>query len=349
MDQNGIDSNLLARYVAGEANALQRAQVEAWVRLDALNAQELDRWQRIWSYSVAGYEARTAEERAWAQGAEAERRAWALGADAEAKARLMEDRAWAKVQGRIGEAEGTGRVIPLGRVHWQRWLAAAAMVTGIVFAVRWFLQPKTETYLAEAEAVEARLADNSAVTLSPGTEISVRMGDERKVTLSGKAYFEVQRDEQRPFVIDAGELRVVVLGTAFEVSAYDTAGTIAVRVRSGRVRVDAAGDTAELTAGQRVVFNRKRHELERALAPPAEVWGLRVLQFEGAALAQVVEQLQRIYKVRIDLGNEAVARCRLTAEFDDEPIERILRVIADTFSLELTRTADGFTLDGDGC
>ncbi|MBK6830837.1 MAG: hypothetical protein IPG92_08930 [Flavobacteriales bacterium] len=170
MDQNGIDSILLARYVAGEANAMQRAQVEAWVRMDPLNAQELDRWQRVWSISVAGYVARSAEERAWAQGAEAERRARALGAQAEANVRLVEDRAWAKVQQRIAEVEGTGRVIPFKRAF--RWVAAAAMLAGVVFAARWWFAEDAQHFASSTAFTKELLADGSKLELSPGSELS---------------------------------------------------------------------------------------------------------------------------------------------------------------------------------
>ena len=349
MDQNSIDSNLLARYVAGEANALQRAQVEAWVRMDAENAQELDRWQRIWSYSVAGFEAQAAEERAWAQGAEAERRAWALGAEAEAQARRMEDLAWARVQGRIAEAEGQGRVIPLNRVRWQRWAAAAAIVGGVLLATRWFIQPRTEHYASAGGTLEARLKDSSSVTLSPASSIEARMGRRRSISLKGEAYFEVRRDEARPFVIAAGDVQVTVLGTAFTVSAYDTADIVEVRVRSGRVHVEAGMDTLTLSAGQHARYRKSRHMLERAPAPPAEVWGWRIIHFDRAPLDEVARQLERIYKVDVVFTNPRLSRCTLTAEFDDEPIEAILGVIADTFSLTLTRNGNSYALDGEGC
>jgi len=64
----------------------------------------------------------------------------------------------------------------------------------------------------------------------------------------------------------------------------------------------------------------------------------------------VAEQLQRIFQVRVVLGNTAIANCQLTASFEDEPIDYILRVIADTYGLRLTEQAPGhYVLDGDGC
>jgi transmembrane sensor len=348
VDQNDIDSILLARYVAGEANAMQRAQVEAWVRMDPSNAQELDRWQRVWSISVAGYVAGSAEERAWAQGAEAERRAWAMGAEAEANARLVVDRAWAKVRQRIAEVEGTGRVIPFTRAF--RWVAAAAMLAGVVFAARWWFAGDTQHFASGSAFTTEQLADGSEMELSPGTELSIRIGDKRKVSLSGEAYFEVAKDAAHPFVIDADDVEVTVLGTAFTVSVYDTSGAVLVRVREGRVQVVAASDTLVLGAGDHARFDKQRQTLERAAAPPMERWGQRILQFERAPLPEVVAQLQQIFPVRIELGNPALANCTLTATFEEEGIDRILHVIAETYGLTITQPASGtYLLNGDGC
>ncbi len=122
------------------------------------------------------------------------------------------------------------------------------------------------------------------------------------------------------------------------------------RDREGRVQVVNGTDTIVLTAGQHARFDRQRHVLEREVAPPAEVWGERIIQFEEAPLPEVVRQLEKLFPVRITLGNAAMANCKLTASFEDEPIERILQVIAETYNLTITDQGPGaYVLMGDGC
>ena len=323
-----ISSDLLALYLAGEADDVQLGEVEQWATASDANASELLRMQQVWD----------------------------MASEATDHPNVDVDTAWVKLEARIAEAEGRGRARSIaggaggpafGRQL--RWIAAAAVIAGLVFAAHWFFQPKVEVYGATIQAVEVLLADNSRSVLSPGSSMEVRMGKQRKVELNGAAYFDVHRDEQRPFIVESGDLLVTVLGTSFEVSAYDTSQAIVVRVRNGRVRVDVAGERVELTAGEHAVYHKERHFLERRAAPPAEVWGLRILQFEGATLTQVAEQLQRLYKVRIDLRNNAIARCTLTAEFDDESLRTILDVIAETFGLAVEEEGGTYTLDGDGC
>lgn len=315
-------SEQLTRYLSGESDAAERLAVEAWAAADPARAAELEALRAIWD----------------------------LGAGADTPA-VDVDAAWARVDARIAEAEGRGRVMPLQRRRpIARWLAAAAVLTGLFVGVRYWYQQRPEELMAANEHVRTVLQDNSSVVLSPGSRVNVRMKDERHITLHGEAYFEVQRDVERPFVVQTDDVTVTVLGTAFEVSAFDTSASVLVRVRSGRVRVETEGDSVILHAGGYARFNRAAGLLERLPAPPAEVYGDRIIQFQEAPMSAVVEQLQKLFKVKVELASEGVKRCTLTATFEDEPIDYILRVIADTYRLTLTQGAPGtYILDGEGC
>ncbi|MBK8500295.1 MAG: FecR domain-containing protein [Flavobacteriales bacterium] len=316
-----IADELLAKYIAGEADVAERAEVGSWAMSAAANADELDRMRSLWDLS-----------------------------NGDGAAEVDVDSAWDRLSASIAKAEGGGRVIVLPTWRPQRWTAAAAAVVALLLVARWWSASDGTSYAAAGTYQRITLSDSSAIVLSPGSSLSSRMGRKRLVGLAGEAYFEVAKDAARPFVVDAGEVEVTALGTAFTVSAFDTAAAVIVRVREGRVQVVAAKDTVILLAGQHAVFDRERHFLQREPAPSVEVWGERILHFKDAPLPRVVEQLQRLFDVGIELENAAIANCRLTATFEDEPIDRILTVIAETYGLALTRTADGnYELDGAGC
>jgi transmembrane sensor len=324
VDPAAIDSNLLTRHLTGETDEAEARAVEAWAAASEANRGELERMRRIWELSGTTTDIPP----------------------------FNVDAAFANVEARIADAEGKGRIRSIGsRNRWMPWLAAAAVIAGLVFAAQLFWRsPQPEMLFADASPVELVLKDSSNVVLAAGSRMDVLMNARRHVTLQGQAYFEVKRDEQRPFIVETGDVRVSVLGTAFTVIAYDTSIFVLVRVRSGLVRVEGGKDSVELKAGEHARYHRSRHFLERVPAAPAEVWGLRILQFENATLHQVAEQLQRIYHVQIDLRNPAIMGCTYTAEFDNEEITAILRVIADTFGLELRQAGkDHFMLDGEGC
>ncbi|MGV3637656.1 MAG: FecR domain-containing protein [Flavobacteriales bacterium] len=317
-------SEMLARYLSGEADAAERLAVEAWAAEHPDHAAELERMRAIWELSAEAI-----------------------------RSTVDVDQAWARLNARFAEASPStgGRVMPI-RAQRQvvRWLAAAAVLTGLFLGVRSWFNQRPEEFMASNEHVRTVLQDNSSVVLSPGSRVNVRMRDERHIDLNGEAYFEVQRDEERPFVVEAGEVTVTVLGTAFEVSAFDTSSSVLVRVRHGRVRVVADGDSVVLNAGGYARFNKTAHLLERLAAPPAELFGDRIIQFNEAPMTAVVEQLQNIFQVKVELANEDLKACTLTATFEDEPVDYILRVIADTYRLTLTQGAPGtYVLDGKGC
>lgn len=315
-------SEQLARYLSGEADAAERLVVEAWAAADPANAAELERWRAIWD----------------------------LGAEASTPD-MDVDKAWSRLDARIAEAEGRGRVVSLQRTRTtMRWLAAAAVLTALFVGVRYWYHQRPEELMATNEHVRTVLQDKSSMVLSPGSHANVRMRDERHITLQGEAYFEVQRDEERPFVVETENVTVTVLGTAFEVSAFDTSASVLVRVRHGKVRVVADGDSVVLEAGGFARYNKGAHLLERLAAPPAAVFGERIIQFQEAPMVTVVEQLQKLFPVRVELANEGMGRCTLTATFEDEPIDYILRVIADTYGFTLTQGSPGtYLLNGPGC
>ncbi|MFZ1688797.1 MAG: FecR domain-containing protein, partial [Flavobacteriales bacterium] len=206
-------------------------------------------------------------------------------------------------------------------------------------------------FVADNSYVTVTLPDSSVVTLSPGTRLVATVEAERRVQLNGQAYFEVEHDEQRPFVVEAGDQEVTVLGTAFEVTQRAGNDSLVVRVRNGRVGVSQPNAThmTVLVGGERGVWVGS-NERERTETSPVERWAGRIIQFSNAPLQQVVEELNTLYDVHIELGSEAITACPLTASFGDEPIDEIIRVIAGTFGLEVARSPDGaFTLTGDGC
>ncbi len=322
-----IDSGLLASYVAGEADAAQQAVVEQWAASAPEHARELERLRSVWSWSEGPSE----------------------GVDVDV------DSAWKKVSAQMDEA----RVIALDRPKrssWA-WVAAAAAVVGVLFLTRVLLSPRQQELVATTEYNSALLADSSQVVLSPTSRLVVVLGEERSVELTGQAYFEVKRDEQRPFVVHTTNIDVTVLGTAFEVTAFEGNDTVMVRVRHGKVLVtlsptkgDKFQDSLFLTAGEQTTWVRGDRLLERNVIGPVERWAGRIIQFNNAPLHQVVDELNSVYDSRIVLGSAAISGCPLTASFGDEPIGEIVRVIANTFGLEVTQHPDGsLTLTGDGC
>lgn len=313
-----IDDRLLAKYIAGEADAQERVRVEDWLSAAPDNQVELERMRSVWDWS----------------------------ADTTEQPLPDVDAAWMRLQRRLDAP--AGKVLRLRPM--QRWLVAAAVMGALVLTLRWWMLPKSEQLVAERGYLSYVLQDSSTVVLSPGSQLHATMGDERAVHLEGEAYFDVRPDPQRPFIIAADGLEVKVLGTAFTVSAYDTSLTYEVRVREGRVRTSTATDTLVLVAGEQARFHRNTGALERTIGTSTRVWGDRIIQFQATPMGEVVALLERMFSVQIEWSDPAFANCKLTATFENETIERILEVIAETYGSHIERTGPStYLMTGDGC
>lgn len=178
-----------------------------------------------------------------------------------------------------------------------------------------------------------RLADGSQITLQPGAVMSYpeSFGATRNVKVEGQAFFSVERDEAAPFVVEANEVTITVLGTEFEVVA-DESGLTRVALYSGSVRVDAAGHSATLVPGQVCEYD-KAERLLRVSDAAAEVTGYRGLDFNMATLGEMLSVVAERYGVEL-VVNGRLSDVRYTIRFDGSEdmtvvLETIKRLAGD--------------------
>jgi len=174
------------------------------------------------------------------------------------------------------------------------------------------LRFRTALATQRGRQLQRGLPDGSELTLDALSRVEVDYTAERRLVrlLDGAAFFKVQRDESRPFIVEARGVQVSVLGTRFGVE-IDAGQGVLVQVESGRVRVDAGGQTDELTAGQslRAFEGRlRREDIERPAA-----WRHGELQFHDMPLADALARVQRYSATRLS-ATPAAARLRISGE-----------------------------------
>ncbi|HBB92247.1 MAG TPA: hypothetical protein DC042_11160 [Bacteroidales bacterium] len=241
---------------------------------------------------------------------------------------------------------------------------AAVLVLGFVSIVfTRMLKERNETQfvtIASAETVVLdTLTDGSTVMLNSNTELSVPekfTGNTRSVKLKGEAFFQVEPDSLKPFVVDAGIGMVTVLGTSFHVKAIPGADLL-VFVESGKVEVcyvdPVTGDTLTsiLKAGERAMVKAGTGEIGKPadIGPDELFWANRKLIFQETRLSVVFNLLKKHYKADIGVEDDTILDCLLSATFTDETIDQILEVVATTFDLELSREQEKYIIKGKGC
>jgi ferric-dicitrate binding protein FerR (iron transport regulator) len=269
------------------------------------------------------------------------------------------ENAWEKVQNQIqhqpqGKTDRARRFIahPLMRI------AAAVLVTALVSVAGYdiFTNRGTSRQIVELTASNQSvktftLPDGTLVSLNSDTHLKYpkRFGKStREVTIEGEAFFEVKPNKEKPFIIHAGDAQIKVLGTSFNVSAYPNEELMEVIVRSGKVQViQNAAVTKQsneliLNPGDRGTLVYSSNALQKTINqnPNYLAWKTHDLIFRATSLAEVMNNLEKVYKVNIRLDDPQLNGLLLTAHFNDDSLDFILKVIESTFQLE-TLKMDG--------
>lgn len=195
--------------------------------------------------------------------------------------------------------------------------------------------------VAYGEREQVVLPDGTTVWVNAGTTLQYPQSfaeDKRVVKLSGEAYFDVKRDEARPFIVETRKLSVRVLGTRFNVSAYPDDGQIVTTLNSGKVAVETESrKTILLNPDQQLSFDKKTHEvsLQQVESATYSAWKRGELIFDNLTLSEIVKTLERRYDIEIKTDRALLNRAdRFTAKFVyAESLEQILEVVC-----QVTRT-----------
>jgi transmembrane sensor len=189
------------------------------------------------------------------------------------------------------------------------------------------------------------LPDGSTAELSAGSAISVDFSSaaRRIVLIAGEAYFTVHPDAGRPFVVNAGPLTATALGTAYSVAI--TPEKLSVTVAEHDVRVEAAGQSMDLTEGDTVDYENGtlggilKEETEGRLG-----WRNRQLVFLSRPLGEVIAELNRWRSGRLVLADSALASRRVTAIIDVNDITHIDSTLEQGLPIKLTSFTPLLTL-----
>lgn len=337
-----MDETRLSRFLAGEASEAEAAAVRAWLAGSEANRRELDRLRRIWEVTAAPPPRPVDVDAAWQ--------------------RL---RRQMPVTSPAAETRPETPVVPLNSARrWKVWRVAASVA--VLLGLGWLgyrlafqpvpVVPPVEVASGNAPR-EVTLPDGSRVTLNRASRLRYAAnfdGETRLVALTGEAFFDVNRNPAKPFVIEAAGTEVRVLGTSFNVNA--STPDVAVTVATGTVRF--SGKKAKnrrpeviLTKAEAATFRAEADTILKTprANPNALAYKTRMLLFESTPLSEVVEALNHTYGANITLAR-ALRNCPLTVTFENEPLDTILGVLADTYRLRIERGADGrISVEGEGC
>ncbi len=155
-----------------------------------------------------------------------------------------------------------------------------------------------------------RLSDGTRVWLNAETELIYPVafaGGERRVKLSGEAYFEVTKDERNPFIVETEGVDIKVLGTSFNVCAYDDDEVVRTTLSTGKVQLQKKNKKiCVLNPDQQAVVNKKSGEFEVMDIQSSFYtrWHEGYFIFRGNTLKEIMKTLSRWYEMSYEFAAE---------------------------------------------
>ena len=325
MEKRGrnIDIELITRHLSGESSASEEKELKRWLAADPENSSLLNQYRTVWEKlgrieSVAG-----------------------IDLDAE----------WNVLESRISES---GKVLPqqpgrkksasfyIGRIAVAAMLAVILTFSGIYAVNRYGY--KTLATMDQPE--ELVLPDGSTVTMNHFSSLKYPRkfsGDIRRIEMEGEGFFEVESDQDHPFVINTRDVDIKVLGTSFNVNAYSENTAVEVTVKTGQVAVTRHGEvpsTIILKPGSRGVYKKTEETLEIAQEIDKNYlsWKTKSFVFEDQTLLDVSNQLNNVYQAEIIIDSDLLKDARITTSFEDQSLDAILNVLSATLDLDVRKS-----------
>lgn len=234
------------------------------------------------------------------------------------------------------EPHRRARVINDNVKHWWRVAAVIVLAMGFGAAVMAWFQPTQQevqmqtVYADRGEQIQVVLQDGTHIYLNAGSRLvfpSRFTSRNRCVVLVGEAYFEVTKNKHRPFVVDLNGASVEVLGTQFNVKAYENE-LLQVNLDEGHVVFHGAKQSVEMQAGERLSYDRRtcysmlyRNTDTRM----ASAWKEHRLEVNGMPMQELKTMLERDYDVDINIRDAKCYEYSYSLVVKSNKLENVLK------------------------
>lgn len=224
-------------------------------------------------------------------------------------------------------------------LNFYRYAAIALFLIGLfgtVFVYQNYL--KTDLQFTQ---IHTELGQMSTLTMPDGSKIWVNSDTQlsynnqygiknRAIQVSGEAYFEVAKNQEKPFIVDLGAIKVKVTGTHFGVSNYDDLNEMNVVLEEGAVEIESAsnGLITKLKPEELAVYDKKTNSIQKMKVKPENYtsWRNGLLNIFELPLEQLVIKLEKRYNQKFEV-DPLVKDFPYTFSIEEESLSDILHLI----------------------
>lgn len=238
----------------------------------------------------------------------------------------------------------TAKVVPLSPQKWLLRIAAAItllVASGFLFNLYLNNSASLQQVVATNELMEnISLPDGSTVTINKNSTLSFPKTfatTERVVILEGEGFFKVTKNTEQPFIVKTKDSEISVLGTAFNVRAYENEATTLVEVEEGSVAftIPTINQKKILKANDKVVYNKEEATLSEieALEWQDVAWKSKKLNFDNQPISEVLAYINTNFEVEIEFDAAKMQACSMSATLVENTPESILKRVESAFPL----------------
>jgi len=316
-----MSDDLLIKYLLRETSPEEDIELSHWLAEDPENRKEFERFELIWKESK----------------------------NLEQKSTVDPDAAWVKFKEQIPEADPKAVIRPISnRFGWIRIAAVLFIIAG-AWSIYLFLGQNGYDTISSGQMVRTEvLPDGSKVTLNKNAVLSYKKdfkGSIRNVKLEqGEVFFDVSPDKSRPFIIEAEQVNIRVLGTSFNVKKnHDLTEVI---VESGFVRVSLKDQQIELKKGEKVLIKGTDAQLNKEFSSDHlyDYYRTNIFVADNTPLWRMVEILNEAYEVKIEIADPKLRDLTLNTTFKGESLDNILYIISETLRIKVHKEGEKIIL-----
>ena len=266
------------------------------------------------------------------------------------------DKAWDKVYSRINESgymttNTPARIIRM-RNRFLKIAAAALILLSLGTVSLYFAAMNKQIVVTTAndqKNLRVSLPDGSDIFLNLNTELIYRANfgkSGRHVALSGEAFFEINPDPSKPFIVDAGKASIEVIGPSFNIITNNSDSAVEVYVETGKVVLSDNTETQNIVLDPGYVGTMDAKFSGKILNenPNYISWKTGKLVFDRQRLEIVFKDLKLVYDMDIIADDPEILDEIWTSSIDNQSQETIIRLICASFNLRYTQDGNVYHL-----
>lgn len=325
--------DLIIKYLNNEANAEEKKTFELWLAESNENQKQFDSLKQTWLLSN-----------------QSSKEIQNINIEAE----------WSKINAHLKD-NTQGKIKSISNKTYSRksflQIAASIIILLSIGTVLLSRESQTLIIFAEKGILDQELPDGTSICLNKNASLEYTQEfnkNERFVKLQGDANFDVAHNPEKPFIIDAGNINIKVLGTSFMVHAPKNSKYREVIVEKGKVEVksknkDGSENKVILVKGQKVIFDVETNSVRRAaIDQNYNAWRTKIFRFVDAPMHLVARRLSQAYHHEIIIPNQKTMNCPITVEGNKESFEVIIDRIEENYNREILfkKKSDRYEIHG---